>query len=106
MGKITLLLLTVLIWLQYSLWMGKNGIYDYIRVNKDVISVQNINILLKARNDQLFIEVHDLNEGEEVLEERARYELGMIRRGETFYRLVPEQRKVYEISSLYNKTQK
>ena len=36
MGKLTLLLLAILVWLQYSLWFGKNGIHDYTRVNDDV----------------------------------------------------------------------
>ncbi|BBU81629.1 hypothetical protein EIMP300_30290 [Escherichia coli] len=36
MGKLTLLLLAILVWLQYSLWFGKNGIHDYTRVNNDV----------------------------------------------------------------------
>ncbi len=35
MGKLTLLLLAILVWLQYSLWFGKNGIHDYTRVNDD-----------------------------------------------------------------------
>jgi hypothetical protein len=37
MGKLTLLLLALLVWLQYSLWFGKNGIHDYSRVNDDAL---------------------------------------------------------------------
>lgn len=90
MGKLTLLLLALLIWLQYSLWFGKNGIYDYSRVDSDVAANKSTNAKLKVRNDRLFAEIDDLNGGKEAIEERARNELGMIRPGETFYRLVPD----------------
>lgn len=87
MGKLTLLLLALLVWLQYSLWFGKNGIHDYSRVNDDVVAQQATNAKLKARNDQLFAEIDDLNGGQEAIEERARNELSMTKPGETFYRL-------------------
>lgn len=93
MGKLTILLVILLGWLQYSLWLGKNGIHDYSRISKELIEQQSTNSQLKERNDQLFAEIHDLNDGTEAMEERARNELGMIRPGETFYRLVPEQKK-------------
>ncbi|VEA75335.1 Cell division protein DivIC (FtsB) stabilizesFtsL against RasP cleavage [Salmonella enterica subsp. arizonae] len=47
MGKLTLLLLALLVWLQYSLWFGKNGIHDYSRVNDDVVAQQATNAKLK-----------------------------------------------------------
>lgn len=93
MGKLTLLLLMLLGWLQYSLWLGKNGIHDYIRVNEDLVIQQVNNAKFKARNDQLFAEIDDLNGGSEAIEERARNELGMIKPGEIFYRLVPDWNK-------------
>jgi cell division protein FtsB len=93
MGKLTLLLLVLLGWLQYSLWLGKNGIHDYIRVKDDVESQQANNIKLKARNEELFAEIDDLNGGQEAIEERARNELDMIKPGESFYRVVPDPSK-------------
>lgn len=48
---------------------------------------------LKARNDQLFAEIDDLNGGQEAIEERARNELSMTKPGETLYRLVPDASK-------------
>lgn len=90
MGKLTLLLLALLVWLQYSLWFGKNGIHDFHRATSEVAANQATNAKLKARNDQLFAEIDDLNGGQEAIEERARNELGMTKPGETFYRLVPE----------------
>lgn len=93
MGKLTLLLLVLLGWLQYSLWLGKNGLHDYTRVKDDVALQQANNGKLKTRNDRLFAEIDDLNGGSEAIEERARDELGMIKPGETFYRVVPDQNR-------------
>lgn len=57
MGKLTLLLLALLVWLQYSLWFGKNGLHDYSRVSDDVAAQQATNAKLKARNDQLLLKL-------------------------------------------------
>ncbi|CUR53614.1 Cell division protein FtsB [Serratia symbiotica] len=88
MKKLTLLLIILLSWLHYSLLLGKNGLQDYIRIHKDIIIQKKINEKLKERNNYLFMEINDLNENPEALEERARNELGMIKSGEIFYRLV------------------
>ena len=74
------------------LWLGKNGIHDYTRVSEDVASQQANNAKLKARNDQLFAEIDDLNGGSEAIEERTQ-RAGHDQAGETFYRLVPDQNK-------------
>lgn len=105
MGKLTILLLILLGWLQYSLWLGKNGIHDYTTVDQEVAVQQASNAKLKSRNDQLFAEIDDLNQGSEAIEERARNELGMIRPGETFYRLVTEQNKHTAQSAVPNQQQ-
>ncbi|KGM28889.1 cell division protein FtsB [Photorhabdus luminescens] len=93
MGKLTLLLLVLLGWLQYSLWLGKNGIHDYVRVKNDVAMQERNNSKLKVRNDQLSAEIDDLTGGQEAIEERSRNELGMIKPGETFYRLIVDKSK-------------
>lgn len=99
MGKLTLLLLVLLGWLQYSLWLGKNGMNDLVRVESNVAAQQNNNAQLKARNDQMFAEIDDLNGGQEAIEERSRNELGMIKPGETFCRLISEQAKRQSVAS-------
>lgn len=48
MGKLTLLLLILLGWLQYSLWLGKNGVHDFVRVKDDVALQETNNGKLKA----------------------------------------------------------
>lgn len=105
MGKLSLMLLALLGWLQYSLWFGKNGIHDYVRVTEDVAAQQQSNARLKVRNDKLFAEIDDLNDGQEASEERARSELGMIKSGESFYRLVPDKNKNGGQSSRFDKQQ-
>ena len=90
MGKLTLLLIAILAWLQYSLWLGKNGIHDYVQVKDDVAAQEIVNSRLKMRNEQLFAEINDLNDGQDAIEERARSELGMIKPGESFYRMEKE----------------
>lgn len=100
-----LLLLVLLGWLQYSLWLGKNGIHDHIILRDDVIAQNNINAKLKARNAQLFAEIDDLNGGKEAIEERARNELSMIKLDESFYRLVPDQ-SGRNVATMKNNTQK
>jgi cell division protein FtsB len=47
---------------------------------------------LKARNGALDAEVRDLKQGLEAIEERARLELGMIKKDEVFYQIVPARK--------------
>ena len=91
MGKSAVLLLILLGFLQYSLWLGKNGIHDYNKVSQEVESALAQNAQLKSRNDRLFAEIDDLNGGQEALDERARSELGMIKPNESFYRIVNDK---------------
>ena len=89
--SILLLVLAVLLaWLQYRLWFGKGGRYEVDALQHQVTQQAYDNTGLKQRNDVLAAEVKDLKSGEAAIEERARSELGMIRPGETFYRVVDE----------------
>ncbi|RYU68045.1 cell division protein FtsB [Aliivibrio finisterrensis] len=90
MRVFALLLVLVFGWLQYTLWLGKNGISDYSQVSSDVALQEEVNQGLRNRNQQMFAEIDDLKKGSEAIEERARHELGMIKKGETFYRIIDE----------------
>jgi cell division protein FtsB len=57
-------------------------------VNEELAVQQDFNEKLKERNRLLEVEVIDLKTGTEAIEERARFELGMIGEGETFYLMV------------------
>jgi len=82
------LLLVLLAWLQYRLWFGDGGQRDVAALKARVEAQATDNAGLQQRNDALAAEVEDLKSGEAAVEERARNELGMIKPGETFYRVV------------------
>lgn len=89
MLKILLLILFVLLLnLQYHLWFGEGSYQEYNTLKQMIEQQQQENIALKIRNEALEVEVADLKHGLEAIEERARLELGMIKRGEVFYQIV------------------
>jgi cell division protein FtsB len=88
LGAILVLLAVLLAWLQYRLWVGHGGARDVQDLAEQVRQQQRDNGGLKQRTAEVAAEVEDLKSGEAAVEERARSELGMIKPGETFYRVV------------------
>jgi cell division protein FtsB len=90
-----LALIVLLAGLQAKLWWGDGGWTAAANLRQKVVQQRVENEKLKQRNDALSAEVEDLKSGEAAVEERARSELGMIKPGETFYRVVePRQTPV------------
>lgn len=79
----------ILIWLQYSLWLGKNGILDFIKIYNFNKLYQNEYHFshMKIQNDQLLLEIYNLLYEDDIIEEYARYNLNMIKSDECFYQL-------------------
>ena len=88
MRLLTILLVLLLCVLQYRLWFGRNGVRDYWHLQQQFEQASNRNTELQQRNALLHEEISDLKQGAEGIEERARNELGYIREGETFYRVI------------------
>jgi len=88
------LLAGLLAFLQYRLWVGEGGSRSVARLDRQVQQQTRENSGLQQRNDALAAEVEDLKSGEAAVEERARSELGMIKPGETFYRVVEPEGSV------------
>src|SRR3954467_13046938 len=82
-------LLAVVLGLQYRLWLSGDGVREVTRLSEAVERQKAENDELEARNQQMVAEVTDLKAGMAAIEERARSELGMIGRNETFYQVVP-----------------
>lgn len=70
--------------LQYPLWLGKGGWLRVWEVNAQLQAQRATNHRLEQRNAALAAEVQDLKAGNEAVEERARYELGLTRPGEVY----------------------
>jgi cell division protein FtsB len=75
----------LIVLLQYPLWLGKGGWLRVWEIDRQVKAQKDGNTKLRARNDALDAEVRDLKQGYDAVEERARYELGMIRQDEIFF---------------------
>ena len=81
-------LAALLVAIQYPLWLGKGGWTRVWELDRQLASQRVQTARLKARNDALDAEVRDLKQGMESIEERARMDLGMIRKDEVFYQVV------------------
>jgi len=88
MKALAAVLAALIVVLQYPLWFGKGGWLRVRTLDQQVAAQKSVNAGLKARNEALDAEVRDLKQGMEAIEERARTDLGMIRKDEVFYQVV------------------
>lgn len=85
MRWLLLVLILLLAGLQYRLWFGAGSWADIVALQHQLAQQQQVNEALKARNEVLEKDVYSLKNNLEAVEERARSELGLIKKGETFY---------------------
>ena len=78
---------------QIPLWFGKGGWLRAWQLDEIVLKEKEKNMQLERRNAGLAAEVKDLKTGTDAVEERARYELGMVKKDEVFYQVVDEKQK-------------
>lgn len=78
----------LLIALQFRFWFGSSGVVEHAELAKRLDAQRQRTEVLSERNRILASEVNALKAGPEALEARARTELGMVKRGETFYLVV------------------
>ena len=88
MRLITLALAALLLLIQFPLWIGKGGWLRASDLEAQVEAAQKKNAELQARNAKLDSEVRDLKDGTGAVEERARFELGMVKQNEIFVQIV------------------
>ncbi|HRP96592.1 MAG TPA: cell division protein FtsB [Rhodocyclaceae bacterium] len=86
-----IILVVLVVALQYPLWFGKGGWLRVWEVDAQLRAQRATNRQLEQRNAALEAEVGDLKSGNEAIEERARFDLGLTRPGEIFVH-TPDER--------------
>src|SRR5690606_14230152 len=99
MRLIIICLAVLVVLIQFPLWLGKGGWLRVWDLDQQVIAAQKKNDELKARNAKLNSEVQDLKQGTGAVEERARYELGMIKENEVFVQIIDPNQKMPSVAS-------
>jgi cell division protein FtsB len=87
----TWILVAMIALLQYPLWLGKGGWLHVWDMERQLNAQREVNQKLETRNSGLDAEVRDLKSGLDAIEERARYELGMVKDGEVFVQVPQRQ---------------
>jgi cell division protein FtsB len=88
MRLVTVVLIGLLVLIQIPLWWGHGGWLRVHELQQQLAAQQQKNNDLKARNERIEGEVQDLQNGTAAVEERARYEMGMIKDSEVFVQFV------------------
>lgn len=82
------LLLMVLVVLQGLLWFGDGGLRDVNGLRDELAGRRAVNAELELNIRGVQAQINDLQSGSEAVEERARYEMGLVRPGEPFVQYV------------------
>ncbi len=90
MKAFVVLLVSLLALVQFRLWVGDESLAEVWRLRQAIDNQTAENALLQSRNQRLEAEVRDLKTGLEAVEERARLELGMIRKDEIYFQIVED----------------
>ena len=87
MRLFTIALLALFVLIQYPLWLGKGGWLRVWEIDRQLLAQKQANARLEGRNRALEGEVRDLKLATGAIEERARYELGLMRADEFFVQI-------------------
>ena len=91
MKLLSIVLVLLLVTLQLTLWFGDDSLAEVWQLRQQINTQKDENKQLQERNAALEAEVQDLKKGLAAIEERARNELGMVKKDETFFQVVEEE---------------
>jgi cell division protein FtsB len=84
---VPIILVLLLLILQWQLWSGRGSVPDVAQLQEKMAQLKDANAKAVLNNERLTSEVNDLKEGLEMVEERARQELGMVKPNEVFVQI-------------------
>ena len=84
---VTLVLLALLALIHNQLWLGDGGVARAQALQAQIDAQQKANALVQQEVERLRSEVQDLKDGNEMAEEKARGELGMLKPGEIYIQI-------------------
>jgi len=88
LNKLTFIFFLLIILIQYPLWIADGGFMALLEKNNQIKFQKKINSSLQKENNALIAEVNDLKKATKAIEERARGELGMIKKEEIFFQII------------------
>jgi cell division protein FtsB len=86
---IHMILIALLVVLQAQLWFGRGSLPDVMRLRQQLKEQKQHNQAAQVANERLGAELNDLKDGLEMVEERARAEIGMVKPNEIFVQIPP-----------------
>ena len=92
MRFLTLALVVLLALVQSNLWFGRGSVPRVMALQSQFDEQKAVNDVARARNERLAAEVTDLKEGLEMVEEKARFELGMVKPDEIMVQISAPRR--------------
>jgi|GEM_PF-5652352 len=81
-------LLVMVLYLQIILWIGEGSVAELSRLKQSITEAEAENKALQARNQKLILEVEALRNGLELIEYKARKDLGLVKEDEIFYHVI------------------
>lgn len=89
---VPLVLLLLLVGIHAQLWTGRGSVGHVEDMRRQIATQQAANAQARQANERLAAEVNDLKDGLEMVEEKARSELGMVKQGEIYVHVTPARR--------------
>jgi len=84
---VPVILIALLVILHGQLWFGRGSVRSVSKLQNSLDAQKSKNAQASLANDRLSAEIRDLKEGLEIVEEKARSELGMVKNNEIFVQI-------------------